>query len=296
MASFLITGASGLIGTKLVLKLLSEGHRVNVLVRSPKKFKLISSTNIYAWTHHQVPPAQSLKNIDIVINLAGEGVANKRWTKKQKNKLWDSRVLGTQNLVKAILSLDIKERPKVFISGSAIGIYGSKDDEKINENSELGEDFLAKLCLAWENEALKAQGLRTVLLRTGIVLSKDGGALAKMPPVTIGSGCDWMSWIHIDDMVDFIYMASMTERFSGAYNVTAPNPVQNKEFIHNLTVAKGFPFKLSIPKFLLKLVLGELSTALVASLRVYPVRAQENGFHFTYEEINKALQCIYGKK
>ena len=224
----LITGATGLIGKRLVHELLKEGHSVFALSRSPGNLPTLPAAHVFSWSDDQVPSAKAVANCDVIVHLAGEGIADKKWTEARKKRIWDSRVEGTKNLVKAIAALNQEQRPKLLISGSAIGFYDNSEKSQ-DENSVLGKGFLSKLCLEWETAAKDAEqfGLRTVLLRTGLVLSKQGGVLSKTGPIVLGSGNQWMSWIHIEDMIRFILFAIHNTHLSGPYNLTAPNPTTN---------------------------------------------------------------------
>lgn len=294
MARFLVTGGSGLIGQALILRLLQEGHSVKALARTPKKLTFLPQEQVFRWTHQEEPSLQALQDVDVIIHLAGEGIADCRWSQQRKKNLYDSRVLGTQNLVRALNQMPQDDRrPKVFISGSAIGIYGSQGHQELVETSSAGSDFLAQLCVRWEQEALGAKECRVVLLRTSMVLDRRGGALAKMPPAILGRGQAWMSWIHLQDIVELLLWMASTDSVSGAYNAASPEPVQNKNFMKALAKVKGLPLPLWTPEWVLKLVLGEMSSVVLASQRVRPQKALEQGFKFKYPRLEEALQNIY---
>lgn len=292
---FLITGATGLIGRNLIRRLLQNKHEVVALTRHPARFKMLPSSNVFSWQHEQEPPAEALKGVDVVVNLAGEGIADKSWTPERKRQLEESRILGTRHIVSALQRMTKDERPKVLLSGSAIGFYGDRRAEALTEKSPRGEGFLPDLCVHWEEEALKAESLdiRVVLLRTGVVLSKEGGALDKMPPVVIGDGEDWISWVHIEDVIRFIQFASENDKISGPYNLTSPEPAKNKAFIQALTKAKKYPLSLYTPRVFPKLALGDMAQAVLSSLEVLPQRAVENCFTFSYPDLNAALEQIF---
>lgn len=287
----LLSGASGLIGKNLIRLALKEGHNVNALIRNPNSFKMLPDKQIFKWTHHEGIPANAFNNVDAVIHLSGENIAEKRWSNKQKKKLIESRILGTRNLVQSLSKISADKRPKVLISGSAIGFYGYERDEELTEISKPGDDFLANLCKDWEHEALEAEklGIRVVLLRTGLVLSREGGALAKMPPVQISDGKAWMSWIQIQDMARAILFTAAHESVSGPINCVSPHPVQNKEFIQALAQTKNVPSFGFVPKPILELALGELSNAITSSLRIRPAALESAGFKFQFPELKEAL-------
>lgn len=298
MASYLITGATGLIGQAVIDLLLRENHSVKALVRDPKKTSLPKAVKSFAWAHNKLPPAEAFKDVDVVIHLAGEGIANGRWTKKRKQALYDSRILGTRNLVQEIVSLPPGQKPKVFISGSAVGIYGSRQDEVLDESASLGSDFLAHICKDWEAEALKLEGsdsqARVILLRTSTVLAKKGGALSKMPPVVIGRGENWMSWIHLEDMARLILWLSQNPESMGPYNMASPDAKKQKDFIKEMVRAKKQWIKLYAPEWTLKLALGEMSELLLASQKAIPKKAQAEGFDFKYPTLDQAMRDLLG--
>lgn len=287
----LLSGGSGLIGKNLIRLALKEGYQVNAIVRDPEHFKMLPENQIFKWTHQEDVPLEAFKDVGAIVHLSGENIAGKRWSKEQKARLINSRIIGTRNLVKALSKIPSEKRPKVLISGSAIGYYGYERDEELNEKSKSGQDFLANLCRDWENEALAAEklGIRVVLLRTGIVLSREGGALSKMPPIQVLDGKAWMSWIHIQDMVRAILFALNNESLSGPINCVSTNPVQNKEFVQGLAQAKGIPTFGFIPKVVLSLALGELSNAVTSSLRVQPNLLLTAGFKFQFPRLKEAL-------
>jgi len=229
-------------------------------------------------------------------NLAGESIFKGRWNAAKKGHIRASRIEGTRHLVDAIAAAE--QKPHTLISSSAVGIYGDKGDEKLTESSGTGNDFLAGVCLDWEQEALRAReyGLRVVLIRTGVVLGNNGGALAKMllpfklgMGGRVGSGKQYMSWIHIDDLIGIMVRAMNDERLQGPVNCTAPQPVTNNAFTRALATAVHRPAVLHVPEFLLKIILGEFATVLLASQRVLPESLQNIGFRFTYPDIDSAL-------
>lgn len=293
---YLITGAPGLIGKALIKALLKEKHEVIALVRSPENFHLLPKENIYRWSHEMVPPINYFDHIDVVVHLAGAGIADKRWSVSRKKILYDSRVLGTRNLVQGLKNLSLNKRPKVLISGSAIGVYGRNPTLNLTGQSSPGKGFIADLCQQWEAEALSAEelNLRVILSRTGVVFAKEGGALSKMPPVIIGNGQDWISWIHLQDLVRFIIWASENNEVDGVFNLVSPQPVQNRELVKALKKFKGFPISLYTPKFLPELIVGEMSEVLLASQKVEPKKLLGSGFQFQFSSLQEAFKNIYG--
>ena len=288
-----ITGATGFLGRPLVARLAAAGHQLHVLGRRRSE-SLPLSAQFSAWDATNEPPHASLESAEAIIHLAGEPVAQ-RWTADVKQRIYDSRVKGTANLVAAIAGLS--RRPRVLISGSAIGIYGSRGDEPLVESSAPGTDFLARLGLAWEAEAVRAEtlGLRVVTLRTGLVLGR-GGALAKMlPPFRlgvggkIGSGHQWMSWIHIRDWANLVSFALENPGLRGPVNATAPGPVTNEAFTRALAAVLHRPAILPVPEFALKLMFGEMGDVILASQRVLPKAARAAGFQFEFPELQPAL-------
>ncbi len=296
--NILISGASGLIGTQLSAHLEHAGHQVTRLVRRP------AAPNEVSWdpAKGQLNPAD-VEGVDAVIHLAGAGIADNRWTNSYKKEVLESRTLSTNLLAKTIAALDRK--PAVFLSGSAIGIYGACDDTELDETSPLGTSFLADVCKQWESAATPATraGIRTVFLRTGIVLTLLGGALKKQLPLfkfglggKFGSGTQWQSWITLDDEVRAIEFL-LTAPVSGAVNLTAPNPVTNAEFTSILARVLHRPALLPIPSFGPKLLLGaELADSLLfTGQRVLPSVLTANGFRFTHAHLEEALRSLLNK-
>ncbi|MBL7544232.1 MAG: TIGR01777 family oxidoreductase [Bdellovibrionaceae bacterium] len=294
----LITGASGLVGKSIIKTLTQEGHQVFALVRSPEKVNEIPSQYVRRWQYQERPDPSFIRGVDAVIHLLGESIAAKRWTEERKRQLQESRIVSTKNLVSVLCQLEPAERPKVLISTSATGYYGDCGDVEINEQSPVGSDFLAELCKQWEAETAPAVqvGMRTVTMRLGLVLSKSGGFLAKMAPVVLGDGQQWQSWVHIHDVNQFISKAISDSSMSGPYNLVAPTPVRNKEMTRTFARVRGIPLTLPAPTLALKLILGEMSTAVLAGQRVFPQRLLESGFQFQFSNLDQALRDIYGTK
>ncbi len=291
---YLVTGGTGFIGKALCASLIADQHRVTVLTRNVSRANACLPEGTMA-----IDRLDDARNVDVVINLAGENLTDGRWSDERKQAFLDSRIGTTRRLNEWMAAQD--PRPKVMISGSAIGWYGARGDEKLTEDSSPGDDFAAKLCRAWEAEAIKAEalGVRVCRLRTGVVLAADGGALGKMLlPFKfglggpMGDGKQWMSWITRQDLVRMIGWLSETESASGAYNGTAPNPVINAEFAKTLATALHRPSIIPTPAIALKLMFGEMANMLLTGQRVIPDHAMSNGFHFQYPELSKAVSAV----
>ncbi len=291
----LVTGASGLIGRRVALDLLRRGHEVLALARNPGSISFLPAGNVFAWRSTEIPPLAALRGVDAIVHLAGESVASARWTEARKKKISESRVQGTSNLLNAVNQLEGAARPKVFVGASAVGIYGNSDEATFSEDSAPGTGFLADLCLAWERESQRAAalGLRTVLLRTGVVLAAEGGALPKMGPVVLGSGKQWLSWIHVDDVVAFVHFALAHDSVVGPFNLTAPTPVRQENFVRALRRVRGYPFALRAPARLLSLLLGEMAEVVTGSLKAVPARTLRAGFRFEHPELDEALRSLF---
>lgn len=237
-----------------------------------------------------------LAGADAVISLAGAPVGESRWTARVKTQIRDSRVQGTQTLVKAIGEIDTAKRPRHFISASAIGFYGDRGDEILTERSARGSGFLADVVNEWETEVSRVadHGVRFVAMRFGVVLGRGGGALAKMQPVMMGSGKQWMSWIHRDDLISMIEFALARVELSGAVNGVAPEPTRNIDFTRELARAKGWPgvLPLGVPAAALRVMLGEMSSLVLASQRVIPEVPLGMGFRFSFASLSDAFREI----
>ena len=293
-----ISGASGLIGTQLVAKLSSSGHEVVRLVRrSPKSGEIQWNPKLGRLD------AAALEGADAVVHLSGAGIGDKRWTNGYRKEILDSRTATTALLAKTIASLSRK--PSVFLSGSAIGIYGARNDEQLTEVSTHGTGFLAEVCEQWEGAAQPAvdAGVRTVYLRTGIVLSPKGGALKKLLPLfklgvggKFGNGKQWQSWISIDDEIGAIEYL-LTANVNGAVNLTAPNPVTNAEFTKVLASVLKRPAIVPVPTFAPKILLGgELADALLfTGQRVIPAALNASGYTFKHTTLESALRSLLSK-
>jgi uncharacterized protein (TIGR01777 family) len=306
----ILAGGSGFLGTTLANAMLAAGHRVQILTRRPPQPSHTEATGAVppidriTWTPDGSvgPWASTCSGADVIVNLAGESIAAGRWTPARKTRLRDSRVLATHSLARFIAQS--VPPPAAFVSASAIGFYGDRGGEALAENAGPGHDFLAELAARWEQEALAAASERTrvVLLRTGIVLDPDEGALAKMlTPFRLfaggpfGSGRQFMSWIHRDDWVSLARWAIETPDVRGPVNLTAPGPVTNAEFARALGRALNRPAVVPAPGFALKIILGEMAGPLLLhSQRVVPARALEGGFRFAYPTLDEALAHLLG--
>jgi hypothetical protein len=293
-----LTGATGFIGRRLINRLAAEPHQLHALSRHTNIKFGDTAVWITKWDPTaEDPPPESVANADAIVHLAGEPVAQ-RWTPEAKRKIRESRVQSTQRLVRALSAQPRK--PSILVCASAVGIYGSRGDEVLTESSAPGNDYLAEVCQEWEKQARAAEslGVRVARIRTGIVLGKGGGALEKMlPPFKafvggrIGSGKQWMSWIHLDDLVGIIYHA-LTNPMSGAFNGTAPNPVTNSDFTSELARALGRPALFPVPGFALKAMFGEMAEMLLGGQRVLPRVTEAAGYRFQYPELDPALRNI----
>ena len=296
----LVAGSSGLIGTQLVAFLDTGNHEVWRMVRketNPNKKEI-------SWYPSKGEiDSKSLEGFDIVIHLGGVGIGDKRWSKKRKDAIRDSRVQSTILLSKTLAELD--KKPELFMIASAIGYYGNRGDEKLDEDSSMGEGFLTETCKKWEDSAISAKdaGIRTIHLRTGIVISAVGGALRKMllPAKLgmggpIGGGKQWMSWISMDDQIYAIYHLMMNEKSNGEYNMTSPNPVRQKEFARTLGRILKRPSFAPLPRFMMSLLFGEMGVKLTLdSQRVLPKNLEDSDYEFTHENLENALIDSLGK-
>jgi len=289
-----VAGGRGFLGAALVSRLRKDGHTLTVLSRRPRSTQDVQWDpfgSSQSWIH-------VLEGADAVVNLAGAPIA-KRWTAKYKREMWNSRVLSTRTLVAAMKS--VRRMPATLLNASAVGIYGARDAEPVTEESAPGSGFLASLGREWEKEALSAaQHARVVLLRTGIALDQQGGALPQMAlPFRffaggpLGSGKQYVSWVHRDDWTAMVSWALTTEAVSGPLNITAPNPVTNGEFARTLGRVLRRPALMPAPAFALRAALGEMADALVTGQRVLPGKASEFGFGFSYPLLESALRAIY---
>ncbi len=299
-----ITGATGFVGTRLVEQLHSQDHHILVLSRNSFKAKKIFPSSIFPRLEIvEYTPTESggwqqtISGCDAVINLAGEPISE-RWTPEHKKAILESRQLGTRKLVEAIAKADVK--PTVLVSGSAVGYYGTSETAAFDESNTSGKDFLAQVCQQWEAEAQKVteSGVRLVILRIGIVLG-NGGALGKMinpfkmfAGGPIGTGRQWFSWMHRDDLVNLIIQAITKLEMAGVYNATAPNPVRMKDFCQTLGEVMNRPSWLPVPDFVLEVLLGDGAIVVLEGQQVLPKNTQASGFQYQYPNLKPALQDI----
>lgn len=296
--NILITGGTGFIGEELRTLLLKKGHNLVIVTRSPKEYEDENAKNqrFIAWDDDLVT---AVNNVDAVINLAGENIFAWRWTPEKKERILNSRIHVTTQLVEAMAKAENK--PKVFISASGASIYGDRGDDILNESETASNDFLAHVCVKWESESRKASefGIRVVNPRIGVVLEEEGGALEKMiPPFQffvggpIGSGDQYMSWIHRSDLCRSFIFALENQQLKGAYNACSPNPVTMDEFSKTLGAVMNRPAIFKVPEFAINLVMGEVAKTVTDSIRMQPANLQKAGFEFRFEELEEALADI----
>ncbi len=300
-----VTGATGLIGRALVRELQARGDEVTVLTRDGSRAASdLPAVTAVEWREptREPAPANAFAGRDAVVHLAGEPIAQ-RWTDDAKRRIRESRELGTRNLV-AGLRESAEPRPRVLVSQSAIGWYGARGDERLDESVPAAGDFLAQVVAAWEREAAAAEelGMRVVFTRTGVVLARSGGALEKMlPPFKLGvggpvaGGQQYVPWIHLDDVVGAILMCIDDERARGPVNLTAPEPVTNKELSKALGRVLGRPAIAPVPAVALKVLYGEMGSIVVTGARVVPRRLEELGYEYRQPELEPALRAAVGR-
>jgi uncharacterized protein (TIGR01777 family) len=296
MRRIVVTGATGRVGRRLVETLKERGDDVSVLTRNPERATELLGVEAFAWEpKSDGPPAEALAGRDAVVHLAGEDVGQ-RWNDNAKSEIAASREKGTRNLITGIFAA--KPRPPVLVGASASGYYGPRGDEEVDETGAPGTDWLAEVCVRWEQQTDSAKlGLRVVKVRTGLVLDAKGGALAKMlPPFRagaggpIGSGKQYMPWIHLDDLVG-IYLAAIDNAdFSGPVNASAPTPVTNKAFAKALGKALHRPAVAPVPGFVIKGMYGAMSQIVLTGVRMIPGRAAELGYEFKHPDLDEALR------
>ena len=285
-----VTGASGLIGSALVAQLKSDGHQVQKIVRRPAR-----TSDEVSWNPIKGEiDLQSLEGVDVIFHLAGAGVGDKRWTSSYRSEILNSRLLGTTTIATACEQL----QPDVFISASAIGYYGETGDRSVTETDRGGSDFLSVVCREWEAVANLAPSIRTIKLRTGLVLDPTGGALGRMIPLfkfglggKLGSGKQWWSWITLHDQIRAMIFL-MNSKIEGAVNLTSPNPVTNQEFTAALAMALKRPAIFPAPAFALRAVLGGFSSEVLGSKKVTPKVLVDNKFEFDYPHVSSALTTL----
>ncbi|KAJ4776582.1 Epimerase family protein [Rhynchospora pubera] len=296
-----ITGATGFIGKRLVQKLISDDHKVRVLTRSKSKAQVVFPEQNYSGIiiAEEGEWEKCIQGSTAVVNLAGLPIST-RWSPEIKRDIKQSRINATSKVVDCINKAPADLRPSVLVSATAVGYYGTSETHSFDETSRSGKDYLSEVCREWEAKAQEVNSdVRLVLIRIGVVLGKDGGALAKMIPLfmafaggPLGSGQQWFSWIHLDDVVNLIYESLVNPSYKGVINGTAPNPVRLSEMCTQLGEVIGRPSWLPVPEFAIKAVLGEGASVVLDGQRVLPVRAQELGFSFKYPYVKNALRAI----
>lgn len=300
-----LSGGTGFIGKALLSRLVREGHQILLLSRNPERTPDPQQKNVTAvpWDAREVGPwAQSVDGADAVINLSGENIAAKRWTAAQKARILQSRLAATKAIVSAIERA--KKAPPVLVNASAVGYYGDVPEGDVTESHPRGKGFLAEVCEQWEKEALvaKRKGVRVVLLRTGIVLEKGGGAIQKMlPPFLcflggpLGSGRQWFPWIHLEDEVGAILYAIKNSALSGPVNAVSPHPVRLKDFCSAFARVLHRPSWLPVPAFALRMLLGEIAEMLLTGQRALPRKLEQAGYPFQYPSLHGALASIVSR-
>ena len=293
----LMTGGTGFIGQSLCRKLLENNDKLTVLSRKPEKVPLLCGKTTQAISN--ISDLTTEEHFDAIINLAGEGIADARWTSARKQKLLDSRIKTTEQLISFIDRAS--KKPKVLISGSAVGFYGNQGDKQLDENSAVHDDFAHQLCTRWEAAAKAAEvhGVRVCIIRTGLVIGNDGGFLKRMLPAfklgmggPLGDGRQWMSWIHRTDFIAIIELLLNSPQLQGIFNATAPNPVTNAEFTRCLAKVLKRPAFLPVPAIVLKILLGEMAELLLGGQRVLPQRLQQENFSFKFTSLEQALNDV----
>ncbi|WP_341962066.1 TIGR01777 family oxidoreductase [Pseudomonas sp. RC10] len=296
----LLTGGTGLIGRRLCRHWLDQGHRLTVWSRKPDDVPRLCGAGVRGIAH---PDDLGSEPVDAVINLAGAPIADRPWTRKRKMLLWDSRITLTEQLITWLERR--QQKPGVLISGSAVGWYGDGGERELDETSQpVSEDFASRLCIAWEETAQRAEafGIRVVLLRTGLVLARDGGMMQRLlPPFKmgmggpIGNGRQWMPWGHIDDQIAAIDFLLNREDAQGPYNACAPSPVRNRDFAKTLAGILHRPAFMPMPAIALRVLMGELSILLLGGQRARPNRLLEAGFTFRFTDLHAALEDLLGR-
>ncbi len=299
----LITGATGFVGKYVLKELAERGHEIVVVSRNIEKAKtrIDIPHEAFKWDPlNEELPLVALEGVEAVIHLLGENIAAGRWTDAQKERIYNSRVIGTKNLVSSINKV---ESVKSLVSSSAVGFYKIDTGEDLNEHSPKGDNWLSTVCDDWENEAKKAENLRGVILRTGVVLGHDGGAMAKMmlpfkmgAGGILGNGKQWMSWIHVKDLASVYVDAIEKDEYSGVYNAVSPKAVSNHSFTKALGSVLSRPTIFPVPKFALKALFGEMASILLDSQKVIPKRLIDSGFKFDYVDIKEAFEDVCHKK
>lgn len=297
-----LTGASGFIGSHLVTQLDARGHQIHLLGRAAKK-GMLATARFSIWdAAASEPPPESLEGAGAVVHLAGEPIAQ-RWTAEVKRRILSSRIDSTNLLVSAMSKM--QQRPQLLVCASAVGYYGDRGDEELTEASKPGSGFLSEVCVRWEQAASRARdlGVRVISVRTGMVLHPSGGALEQMLPIfkmgvggRIGSGEQWVSWIHLGDLVRLMVHAIETPELDSPLNAAAPNAVRNSEFAQLLGRSLRRPAVLPVPEFAVRLMFGEMASVVTSSQRAIPEAALKSGFVFEHEQLGPALVNLLGEK
>jgi uncharacterized protein len=299
----LVTGATGLIGRRVIGALHTGGHAIRVVTRDPGHVRHPKAVEVITWNGHLLPTG-ALRRIDAVVHLAGEPVFGGRLTEARRAAIRTSRIESTESIERSLAALDDGERPRCLVCASAVGYYRDGGDAELDETAPPGNDFLARVCIDWERAANAAggDGVRTTSLRFGVVFAAEGGALPQMAALfragfggRLGSGNQWFPWIHVDDAVALVVAALGDARWSGPVNAVAPGIVTNAEFTRTLGRALQRPTLLPVPAFALRLALGELAGQLLDSRRVVPRAAQQRGFSFMYPDLEPALRAALGR-
>lgn len=298
-----IAGGSGFVGQVLQKRLLSEGNRVTILTRSPEKIRQTDQLKAVEWLKGGSRPEQEITNADAIVNLAGESINGLRWTKQKKERIIQSRMEATGEVIKLIEKME--KKPQVLINASAVGYYGMSEKETFTEKSKSNaHDFLADTVQKWEEKASQANrfGVRTVYARFGIILGQEGALPLMALPYkwgiggTIGTGRQWLSWIHVEDVANMIKFAIDTPAIEGPLNVTAPTPVRMKEFGKVLGSALGKPHWLPVPEAALKVMLGEMSSMLIRGQCVVPEKAMAHYYDYLFPKLESALEDVFKKE
>ena len=296
----LVTGATGFLGRHL----LQQIEQPVVLTRDPARARgLPNDPELFPWSPSSPPPAEAFSGVEVVFHLAGEPIAGGRWTDARKKKILESRREGTRALVEAMAALE--RAPRALVSASAVGYYGDRGEERLTEASPSGSGFLAEVGAHWEREASRAEsfGVRTVCVRTGLVMGDDGGMLARLKPVfrlglgtTFGDGRQWMPWVHRDDVTRLYLHAATQSDLHGPLNAVAPGIVRNREFTRILARVLGRPSFLTAPTFVLRTAMGEMAELVLGSQRVEPAATLASGFRFAHPELEPALRELLSRR
>jgi uncharacterized protein (TIGR01777 family) len=298
-----ITGGTGLIGRSLAEQMAGEGHEVIVLSRNPSRAKdFLPGVMLVQWDAQSAEGwSQWADGADAIVNLAGAGLADWLWTKSRKQILVDSRVKAGEAVSSAVAM--VERKPRVVIQASAIGYYGPRGDEPVDESQAPGDDFLGQLCQKWEDSSRSVEdhGVRRAIIRTGLVLSLKGGVLPRLLlPIRLfvggplGSGKQYYSWIHHEDEIGAIRFLIEHETAQGAFNLTAPNPQPNAEFMKTVSKAVGRPYWLPVPEFAMRLLIGDMATVVVDGQRAIPTQLERAGFDFHYPSLEGAMEALVG--